>query len=105
MRVMAVDGHVWGHARRGDRYVAVVSDLMPVQDGTGPDRLLDLVEDRSTSEFKPRPVRTCAVSTQVDTTGIIGHGLSLTKDFRHARRVTNAAMRPPQKLRDRPARV
>jgi hypothetical protein len=38
---------VWRHTRRGDKYVTVIIDLTPVRDGTGPARLLDMVEDRS----------------------------------------------------------
>ena len=45
--VMGVDEHVWRHTRRGDKYVTVIIDLPPVRDGTGPARLLDMVEWRS----------------------------------------------------------
>lgn len=45
--VIGVDEHVWRHTRRGDRYVTVIIDLTPVRDGTGPARLLDMVEGRS----------------------------------------------------------
>ena len=47
-----VDEHVWRHTRRGDRYVTVIIDLTPVRDGTGPARLLDMVEGRSKQAFK-----------------------------------------------------
>ncbi len=50
--VIGVDEHVWRHTRRGDRYVTVVIDLTPVRDGSGPARLLDMVEGRSKSAFK-----------------------------------------------------
>lgn len=50
--VLGVDEHVWRHARRGDRYVTVIIDLTPVRDGTGPARLLDMIEGRSKKAFK-----------------------------------------------------
>lgn len=49
--VIGVDEHVWRHTRRGDRYVTVVIDLTPVRDGTGPARLIDMVEGRSKAVF------------------------------------------------------
>ncbi|GFG93726.1 hypothetical protein MBOU_57680 [Mycobacterium bourgelatii] len=42
--VIGVDEHVWRHTRRGDKYVTVIIDLTPVRDGTGPARLLDMIE-------------------------------------------------------------
>jgi transposase len=45
--VIGVDEHCWRHTRRGDKYVTVIIDLTPVRDGTGPARLLDMVEGRS----------------------------------------------------------
>ena len=50
--VVGVDEHVWRHTRRGDKYVTVIIDLTPVRDGTGPARLLDMVEGRSKQAFK-----------------------------------------------------
>ncbi|MTG88367.1 ISL3 family transposase [Cellulosimicrobium sp. BIT-GX5] len=50
--VIGVDEHVWRHTRRGEKYVTVVIDLTPIRDGTGPARLLDMVEGRSKSTFK-----------------------------------------------------
>ena len=38
--------------RRGDKYVTVIIDLTPIRDGTGPSRLLDMVEGRSKQAFK-----------------------------------------------------
>ena len=38
--------------RRGDKYVTVIIDLTPIRDGTGPARLLDMVEGRSKAVFK-----------------------------------------------------
>ena len=40
------------HTRRGDKYVTVIIDLTPIRDGTGPSRLLDMVEGRSKQAFK-----------------------------------------------------
>jgi transposase len=50
--VLGVDEHVWRHTRRGDKYVTVVIDLTPIRDGSGPARLLDMVEGRSKAAFK-----------------------------------------------------
>lgn len=53
--------HVWRHTRRCNKYVTVVIDLTPVSTGTGPSRLLAMVEGRSKQAFKtwlsehPRP--------------------------------------------------
>ena len=52
VRVIGVDEHVWRHTRRGDKYVTVIIDLTPVRAGTGPARLLDMVEGRSKKAFK-----------------------------------------------------
>ncbi|MEE8869125.1 MAG: ISL3 family transposase [Acidipropionibacterium acidipropionici] len=52
VKVVGVDEHVWRHTRRGEKYVTVIIDLTPVRDGTGPARLLDMVEGRSKSVFK-----------------------------------------------------
>lgn len=52
VRVLGVDEHVWRHTRRGDKYVSVIIDLTPVRDGTGPARLLDMIEGRSKQVFK-----------------------------------------------------
>jgi transposase len=50
--VIGVDEHVWRHTRRGDKYVTVIIDLTAVRAGTGPARLLDMVEGRSKQVFK-----------------------------------------------------
>lgn len=50
--VVGVDEHAWRHTRRGDKFVTVIIDLTPVRDGTGPARLLDMVEGRSKKAFK-----------------------------------------------------
>jgi transposase len=49
--VIGVDEHAWRHTRLGDRFVTVIIDLTPVRDGTGPSRLLDMVEGRSKAVF------------------------------------------------------
>jgi len=49
--VIGVDEHCWRHTRRGDRYVTVIIDLTPIRNGTGPSRLLDMVEGRSKAVF------------------------------------------------------
>jgi transposase len=50
--VIGVDEHVWRHTRRGDKYVTVIIDLTGIRDGTGPARLLDMIEGRSKQAFK-----------------------------------------------------
>ena len=50
--VIGVDEHVWRHTRRGEKYVTVIIDLTPIRSGTGPARLLDMVEGRSKAAFK-----------------------------------------------------
>jgi transposase len=50
--VIGVDEHAWRHTRRGDKYVTVIIDLTRVRAGTGPARLLDMVEGRSKQAFK-----------------------------------------------------
>ncbi|MGD8150347.1 ISL3 family transposase [Ornithinimicrobium sp. Y1694] len=52
VRIVGVDEHVWRHTRRGDKYVTVIIDLTPVRDGTGPSRLLAMLEGRSKKAFK-----------------------------------------------------
>jgi transposase len=52
VKVIGVDEHVWRHTRRGDKYVTVVIDLTGIRDGSGPARLLDMVEGRSKQVFK-----------------------------------------------------
>ena len=51
-KVIGVDEHVWRHTRRGDKYVTVIIDLTGIREGTGPARLLDMVEGRSKQAFK-----------------------------------------------------
>jgi hypothetical protein len=52
VNVIGMDEHVWRHTRRGDKYVTVIIDLTPIRDGTGPARLLDMVDGRSSQVFK-----------------------------------------------------
>lgn len=52
MTVVGVDEHVWRHTRKDDKYVTVVIDLTGVSTGTGPSRLLAMVEGRSKQTFK-----------------------------------------------------
>ena len=49
---IGVDEHVWRHTKRGDKYVTVIIDLTGIRAGTGPARLLDMVEGRSKHAFK-----------------------------------------------------
>jgi transposase len=49
---IGVDEHAWRHTRRGDKYVTVIIDLSAVRAGTGPARLLDMVQGRSKQAFK-----------------------------------------------------
>ena len=52
VRVLGVDSRIWRHTRHGDKYVTVIIDLTGIRDGTGPTRLLDMVEGRSKQAFK-----------------------------------------------------
>ncbi len=52
VRVVGVDEHCWRHTRKGDKFVTVIIDLTPVREGTGPARLLDMVQGRSKKAFK-----------------------------------------------------
>ena len=52
VKVIGVDEHCWRHTRRGDKFVTVIIDLTPIRDGTGPARLLDMVQGRSKQAFK-----------------------------------------------------
>jgi len=44
VRMIGVDEHCGRHPRRGEKYVTVIIDLPPLRDGTGPARLLEMVE-------------------------------------------------------------
>jgi transposase len=52
VKVIGVDEHMWRHTRHGDKYVTVITDLTRIRDGTGPARLLDMVEGSSKQAFK-----------------------------------------------------
>ncbi len=52
VRMVGVDEHAWRHTRKGNKYVTVIIDLTPVRDGTGPSRLLDVVDGRSKGAFR-----------------------------------------------------
>jgi transposase len=49
--VIGVDEHAWRHTGKGDTYVTMIIDLTAVRAGTGPARLLDMVEGRSKQVF------------------------------------------------------
>lgn len=48
---IGVDEHVWRHTSRGDKYITVIIDLTGNRDGTGPARLLGMIEGRSKQAF------------------------------------------------------
>jgi len=50
--VIGVDEHVWRHTHRGDKFVTVIIDLTPIRGGSGPARLLDMIEGRSKQAFE-----------------------------------------------------
>jgi transposase len=51
--VIGVDEHCWRHTGfASDRFVTVIVDLTPVRDRSGPARLIDMVEGRSSSVFQ-----------------------------------------------------
>lgn len=55
VQVLGVDEHAWRHTRRSDKSVTVIIDLTPVPDGTGPSRLLDMIEGRCKQVLKTWP--------------------------------------------------
>ncbi|MCG5431060.1 transposase [Mycobacterium sp. MYCO198283] len=56
VRVIGVDEHRWAPRRRGSAgFVTLIIDLLPVRDGTGPARLLNLVEGRSAAALQTWP--------------------------------------------------
>jgi len=50
--VVGFEQHVWRHTRRGERFVTVIIDLTGIRNGTGPARLLDMIEGRSKQAVK-----------------------------------------------------
>ena len=51
VRLLGVDDHVWRHTGKGDNYVTVIIDLTGIRDGTGPARLLGMVQGRCEQAF------------------------------------------------------
>lgn len=88
VKVIGVDEHVWRHTRRGDKYVTVVIGLTPIRDGTGPARLLDMVEGRSKAAFKawladrPQAWREAVEVVAMD--GFTGFKTATTEELPHA---------------------
>jgi transposase len=85
VRVIGVDEHVWRHTRRGEKFVTVIIDLTPVRDGTGPARLLDMVEGRSKQAFKQwlaaRPSTWCDGVEVVAMDGFTGFKTATTEEL------------------------
>jgi transposase len=85
VQVVGVDEHVWRHTRRGDRYVTVIIDLTAIRAGTGPARLLDMVEGRSKHAFKqwlterPQPWREAIEVVAMD--GFTGFKTATTEEL------------------------
>lgn len=88
VEVIGVDEHCWRHTRRGDKYVTVVIDLTPTRDGTGPARLLDMIEGRSKQVFKtwlaqrPRAWRDQIEVVAMD--GFTGYKTAAAEELAHA---------------------
>jgi len=85
VRVIGVDEHVWRHTRRGDKYVTVIIDLTPIRCGSGPARLLDMIEGRSKQAFKqwlaarPHPWRSGVEVVAMD--GFTGFKTATTEEL------------------------
>jgi transposase len=83
--VIGVDEHVWRHARHGEKYVTVIIDLTGVRSGTGPARLLDMVEGRSKQASKTwlaeRPQAWRAGVEVVAMDGFIGFKTATTEEL------------------------
>jgi transposase len=85
VQVIGVDEHVWRHTRRGDKYVTVIIDLTAVREGTGPARLLDMVEGRSKQAFqhwladRPQEWRDGVEAVAMD--GFIGFKTATTEEL------------------------
>ena len=88
VEVIGVDEHCWRHTRRGEKYVTVIIDLTPTSDGTGPARLLDMVEGRSKQVFKtwlaaqPRAWRERIEVVAMD--GFTGYKSAAVEELDHA---------------------
>ena len=85
VKVLGVDEHVWRHTRRGDKYVTVIIDLTGIRAGTGPARLLDMVEGRSKQAFKQwlsdRPQAWCQGVEVVAMDGFTGFKTATTEEL------------------------
>lgn len=88
VQVIGVDEHCWRHTRRGEKYVTVVIDLTPARDGTGPARLLDMVEGRSKQVFKTwlanRPQAWRDQIEVVAMDGFTGYKSAVVEELAHA---------------------
>ena len=79
---------MWRHTRRGDKYVTVIIDLTGIREGTGPARLLDMVEGRSKQAFKtwlserPKAWRDAVEVVAMD--GFTGFKTATTEELPHA---------------------
>jgi len=82
------DEHVWRHTRRGDKYVTVIVDLTPIRNGTGPARLLDMVEGRSKQAVKKwlaeRPIAWRQELEVVAMDGFTGFKTAAAEEVPHA---------------------
>ena len=82
---IGVDEHVWRHTRRGEKYVTVIIDLTPIREGTGPARLLDMVEGRTKQAFsawlaeRPEPWRAGVEVVAMD--GFTGYKSATTEQL------------------------
>lgn len=87
---IGVDEHVWRHTRKGDKYVTVIIGLTGIRDGTGPARLLDMVEGRSKLAFKtwlserPQVWRDAVEVEVVAMDGFTGFKTATTEELPHA---------------------
>jgi hypothetical protein len=85
VKVIGVDEHVGRHTRKGEKYVTVIIDLTGIRDGTGPARLLDMVEGRSKQAFKqwltqhPQQWRDAVEVVAMD--GFTGFKTATTEEF------------------------
>ena len=86
--VVGFDEHVWRHTRRGDKFVTVIIDLTGIRNGTGPARLLDMVEGRSKQAVKqwlaarPEPWRQGLEVVAMD--GFTGFKTAAAEEVPHA---------------------
>ena len=124
VNVIGVDEHVWRHTRLQDKYVTVIIDLTAVRAGTGPARLLDMVQGRTKQVFaswladRPQAWRdrvqvvamdgftgfkTAATEQLPDAVTVWTHSTSFAwpaKPSTSAADASNKIARPPRPLRD-----